>query len=102
MYKGRQNFDNVASDKNDDAEEKSQLRLRRTDNCRQVEALVKLKCGKPATLVSPLIIGGLNIHYRIHLEGEDSSSNLMVRIPWPNASCFPDEKILYEAATANI
>ena len=71
MYKDRQNFDNVAWDKNDDAEEESQMRLRRKDTCRQVESLVKQKCGNPATLVSPLVIGGLNIHYRVHLEGED-------------------------------
>lgn len=99
MYK-RQNFDNVAWDKNDEAEEESQMRLRRKDTCRQVESLVKQKCGKPASLVSPLVIGGLNIHYRIHLEGEDSSYDVMVRLPWPSAACFPDETFVYEAATA--
>ncbi|CZS96554.1 uncharacterized protein RAG0_05830 [Rhynchosporium agropyri] len=100
MYKDRQHFDNVAWDKNDDAEEESQMRLRRKDTCRQVESLVEQRCGKPATLVSPLVIGGLNIHYRIRIEGEDSSSDVMVRLPWPSASCFPGEKVVYEAATA--
>ncbi|RDL41670.1 uncharacterized protein BP5553_01649 [Venustampulla echinocandica] len=100
MYKDRQNFDDVAWDKNDDAEEESQMRLWRKDTCRQVEALVTRKCGKPATLVSPLVIGGFNIHYRIHLEGEDSSSDVMVRLPWPYSARFPGEKVLYEAATA--
>ena len=89
MYKDRQNFDSVAWDKNDDAEEESQMRLRRKDICRQVEGLVKQKFSKPATLVSPLVIGSLNIHYRIHFEGEDSSSDVMVRLPWPSAACFP-------------
>ncbi|KAL2071659.1 hypothetical protein VTL71DRAFT_12894 [Oculimacula yallundae] len=100
MYKDRQNFDNDAWDKNDDAEEQSQMQFRRKDICRQVEDLVKQKCSKSGTLVSPLIIGGLNIHYRVHLEGEDSSSDVMVRLPWPSASCFPGEKVIYEAATA--
>lgn len=61
---------------------------------------MKHKCGKSATLVSPLVIGGLNIHYRIHLEGEESSSDLIVRLPWPHSTHFPSEKVLYEAATA--
>ena len=100
MYKDRQNFDNAAWDKNDDAEEESQLRLRRKNTCEQVEGLVRQKCGKSATLVSPLVIGGLNIHYRVHLEGEDSSSDVMVRLPWPYAACFPGEKVIYKAATA--
>ncbi|TVY24315.1 hypothetical protein LHYA1_G007922 [Lachnellula hyalina] len=100
MYKDRQTFDNVAWDKNDVDEDQSQMRLRRKDTCRQVESLVKQKCGKPATLVSPLVIGGLNIHYRIHLDGEESSSDVMVRLPWPYAACFPSEKVVYEAATA--
>jgi len=100
MYKDRQNFDNIAWDKNDDTEEESQMRPRRKNACRQVESLVKQKCGKPATLVSPLVIGGLNIHYRIYLEGEDSSSDVIVRLPWPYAACFPGEKVVYEAATA--
>lgn len=76
------------------------MRLRRKDTCRQVESLVKQKCGKPATLVSPLVIGGLNIHYRVYLEGEDDSSDVMARLPWPYAACFPGEKVVYEAATA--
>jgi hypothetical protein len=100
MYKDRQNFDNVAWDKNDDAEEESLMRLRRKDTCGQVEGLVSQKCGSPATLVSPLVVGGLNIHYRVHLEGEDSSSDVMVRLPWPYAACFPGEKVVYEVATA--
>ncbi|KAN0098887.1 hypothetical protein V8E51_014550 [Hyaloscypha variabilis] len=100
MYKDRQNFDNVAWDKHDDAEEESQMRLRRKDICRQVEGLVRQKRGKSATLVSPLVIGGLNIHYRIHLEGEGPSSDLMVRLPWPHAAYFPGEKVVYEAATS--
>jgi hypothetical protein len=76
------------------------MRLWRKDTCRQVEDLAKQICGKPATLVSPLLIGGLNIHYSIHLEGEDLSSEVIVRLPWPYTACFPGEKVIYETAAA--
>lgn len=99
MYKGRQNFDEVAWDKSDAAEEESEKKLRKESFCCRVEAFVTEKCGKPAKILS-IITGGLNIHYRIRFEDDDSSSDVMVRVPWPAAAQFPDEKVLYEVAAA--
>ncbi|RFU32577.1 hypothetical protein B7463_g3765, partial [Scytalidium lignicola] len=98
MDKDRQDFDNVAWDRNDRAWEESQKQLRLTSTCNLVESLVKQKFGKCATLISPLIIGGYNILYRIRLEGV--SADVMIRVPCPNLAQFPDEKTLREVATA--
>ncbi|KAK3940287.1 hypothetical protein QBC46DRAFT_385776 [Diplogelasinospora grovesii] len=54
--------------------------------------------GKPATFVTPLVIGGFNVLYPIRIEG--SSANVLVRLPCPNQALFPEEKTLAEAATA--
>lgn len=97
MYKGRQNFDDVAWDTSDAAEEESEKKLRKESMCCRVEAFVTEKCGRPAEVLS-IITGGLNIHYRMRFEEEDSSSDVMVRVPWPGAAQFPNEKVLYEAA----
>lgn len=53
---------------------------------------------KPATLVTPLIIGGFNVLYPIRIEG--LPTNVLVRLPCPNQALFPEEKTLAEAATA--
>ncbi|KAB5542724.1 phosphotransferase [Coniochaeta sp. 2T2.1] len=100
MYKERQDFDDVAWDKSDAAEEKCQKRMRKESTCRKVEAFVMVKCGKPATVVS-VIQGGYNTHYRLRFEGEDSSSDIMARVPRPTAAAVsPGKKVFYEAATA--
>lgn len=99
MYNGRQNFDGVAWDKSDAVEEEFEKRLRKESMCRRVEAFVTEKCGKPAEILS-IITGGLNMHYRMRFEEEDSSSDVMVRVPWLGAAQFPNEKVLYEAAVA--
>lgn len=98
MYKGRQNFNDVAWDKSDAAEEESEKKLRKEFTCCRVEAFVKEKCGKPIEILS-IITGGLNIHYRMRFE-EDSLPDVMVRVPWPAAAQFPNEKVLCEAAAA--
>lgn len=99
MYKRRQELDDLAWDQNDAAEEEAQKRMVRADVCRQFQALVSEKYGKPAKLVS-VITGGFNIHYRLRFQGEDASSDVMVRAPWPSKVQFPGEKTLYEAATS--
>jgi hypothetical protein len=53
---------------------------------------------KPATLVTPLSIGGFNVRYPIRIEGP--SANILVRVPCPNQALFPEKKTLVEAATA--
>ncbi|KAH8595133.1 phosphotransferase [Bisporella sp. PMI_857] len=98
MYNGQEELDNLVWDKNDEASDESQKQMRLTTTCRQVEHLAEQKFGKPATLVSPLIIGGFNILYRIHLKGV--SPDIIVRLPCPSLVQFPDEKTDQEAATA--
>lgn len=98
MYKRRQNFDDVAWDRSDASEEESEKRLRKESACSQVEATVTEKCGKRVEILS-IITGGFNIHYRMRFDEEDSSSDVMVRVPWPAAGQLPpSEKMLYEAA----
>jgi hypothetical protein len=72
--------------------------VRITASCLKVLSLARRKFGKPATFVSPLIIGGYNILYSIQIEG--FSNNVLVRILYSNQANFPEEKILAEVATA--
>ncbi|TPX18765.1 uncharacterized protein E0L32_011514 [Thyridium curvatum] len=99
MYKRRQKLDDLAWDKNDTAEEDSQKRMCEPSICRQIEALVTDKCGRPARLKN-IITGGFNIHYMLCFQGEDSMSDVTVRVPWPSTVQFPGEKSIYEAATS--
>ncbi|KAM5347068.1 hypothetical protein ACJ41O_010073 [Fusarium nematophilum] len=97
MTKARQSFDGVAWDRNDEAWDESQKRLRLKSTCRLVEALAGKVFEKRASLVTPIFFGGFNVLYRIHLEGH--SSDVIVRLPCPDLVQFPEEKTLYEAAT---
>lgn len=99
MYDGQEELDNLVWDKNDEDWDESLKQMRLKTTVRQVEHLAELKYGKTATLISPLIIGGFNILYRIHLEGV--SPDVLVRLPGPSLVQFPDEKNAQEAATAN-
>lgn len=99
MYKRRQDLDDLAWDENDAAEEESRERMRTTFILRQIQALVKDKCGRPAKLVS-VLTGGFNIHYTLRFQGEDPSSDVILRVPWPSTVQFPGEKTTYEAATS--
>lgn len=99
MYKSRQGLDYLAWDQSDAAEVESQKRMVSKPHCRQLQALVSDKCGRPARLLSTMT-GGLNIHYRLRFHGEEPSFDIMVRVPWPTTCFSPAEKILYEAATS--
>jgi hypothetical protein len=99
MYKRRQQLDDLAWDQSDTAEEESHKQMVEASFCRRIEDLVSDKCGRPVRLVS-VITGGINIHYRLHFKGEEPSSDVMVRAPWPSTVQFPGEKTLYEAATS--
>lgn len=99
MYDQQEEPDNLVWDKNDEDWDKSLKQMRLKTTCREVERLVAQKFGKQATLLSPLIVGGFNILYRIRLEG--SSADVMVRLPGPSLVQFPDEKTIQEAATAS-
>ncbi|KAI0528490.1 phosphotransferase [Xylaria digitata] len=98
MYDGQEELDNLVWDKNDEDSEKSQKEMQLKSRCRLVERLAMEKFGRTATLVSPLIMGGFHMLYRIHLE--EVSPDIMVRLPCPDLVQFPDEKIIQEIATA--
>ena len=98
MYDGQEELDNLAWDKNDEDSEKALKQMRHKSVCRNVEELSEAKFGKPATLITPLVAGGFNMLYRIRLE--DTSPDIMVRLPCPSLIQFPWEKTAQEAATA--
>ncbi|KAL3424742.1 phosphotransferase [Phlyctema vagabunda] len=94
----RQDFDELAWDKNDEEWEVAQKAFSKKSLCRRLELLVAEKFGKPATWITPMIIGGFNHLYRIRVE--DLSRDVLVRRPSVSQSQFPEEKTLREAATA--
>ncbi|OAQ65777.1 protein kinase-like domain [Pochonia chlamydosporia 170] len=98
MYDGQEELDNLVWDNNDEESEESIKQLRHKDTCRKVEALAEQKLGEPSSLVSPLILGGFNILYRIRRA--NTSPDVMVRLPCPALVQFPDEKTKQEFATA--
>ncbi|KAK0107127.1 hypothetical protein ONS95_003833 [Cadophora gregata] len=93
----RQDFDELAWDKNDEEWEEAKKALSKKSLCRRLELLVTEKFGQPATWISPMIIGGFNNLYRIHVE--DFSPDVLVRRPSISQAQFPEEKTLREAAT---
>ncbi|KAJ6442404.1 hypothetical protein O9K51_05963 [Purpureocillium lavendulum] len=94
----RQDSDNLAWDRSDALWEEAVKYARSSAVCRKVECLAEKLFGKPATLVTPLVIGGFNVLYPMRIEG--LSADLLVRLPCPNQAIFPEEKTLAEAATA--
>lgn len=97
MAIARENYDEVAWDRNDEAWEESQKRLRLESTCRLVESLTTRVCISRASLIPPIFFGGFNVLYPIRLEGH--CSDAIVRLPCPDLVQFPEEKVLYEAAT---
>jgi hypothetical protein len=100
MYDEQEELDNLVWDKNDKDSDKSLKHMRLKTTCREVERLAQQRFKTRAALVSPLIVGGFNILYRVHLEGVPPRPDVMVRLPCPSLVQFPDEKTLQEAATA--
>ncbi|KAK2605634.1 hypothetical protein N8I77_008459 [Diaporthe amygdali] len=94
----REDSDNLAWDRSDELWEEAGRQVRLSFQCRKIESFAARISGKPATLVTPLIIGGFNVLYPIRLEG--SSAPVLVRLPCPNQAVFPEEKTAAEAATA--
>ncbi|PNY27555.1 Uncharacterized protein TCAP_02513 [Tolypocladium capitatum] len=94
----RQNSDHLAWDRSDELWVEAMKQVRSSSACRKVVSFAEKMFAKPATLVTPLIIGGFNVLYPIRIQG--LSANLLVRLPCPNQAVFPKEKTLAEAATA--
>ncbi|KAG4290165.1 phosphotransferase [Fusarium proliferatum] len=93
-----QDADNLAWDQSDERWEKVLKHVRPSATCRKIEGFASRTFGKPATLVTPLIIGGFNIVYHFKVEG--LSSQVLVRLPCPDQAMFPEEKARAEVATA--
>ncbi|KAH7197886.1 phosphotransferase [Fusarium flagelliforme] len=98
FYDGQEELDNLVWDKNDEDTEAAQKQLRLTTFCQKVEDFVQEKFGKPAKHITPIIVGGFNVLYRVRVEG--MSPDVMLRVPCPSLVPFPGEKTIYEAATA--
>ncbi|KAG5770164.1 hypothetical protein H9Q72_002829 [Fusarium xylarioides] len=94
----RQDADNLAWDQSDERWEQALKHVRASATCRKVEAFASRTFGKPATLVTPLIIGGFNVVYPFKVEG--LKYQVLVRLPCPDQAMFPDEKTMVEVATA--
>ncbi|KAI9163525.1 hypothetical protein HJFPF1_05142 [Paramyrothecium foliicola] len=94
----RQDFDDLAWDRNDEAVDLSRKKLRRIATCLSVEAFVRQKLEKHAKLEFPIILGGYNVVYRFSFR--DASPDVVIRRPCPGLAQFPGEKTVREAATA--
>lgn len=94
----RQDSDNLAWDRSDELWEEAMKQVRLKTTCRKVEAFAERILGEPASLVTPLIIGGFNVLYPIRAEG--LTADVLIRLPCPNQAVFPEEKTLAEAAIA--
>ncbi|TVY22465.1 hypothetical protein LHYA1_G009025 [Lachnellula hyalina] len=94
----RQDADNLAWDRSDEVWEEAMKQVRLSSTCRKIESFAERMFDSPATLVTPLIIGGFNVLYPIRIEG--SSANVLIRLPCPNQAVFPEGKTLAEVATA--
>ena len=101
MENARQDFDELAWDKNDEEWEEAQKALSKKSMCRRLELMVAEKFGQPsssATWITPMIIGGFNNLYRIHVK--DVSPDVLVRRPSISQAQFPEEKTIREVSTA--
>jgi hypothetical protein len=67
---------------------------------KEIEKRVEEMFGKKASFVSPLIVGGFNLLYRFHLE--DTSPDILVRLPIPSLVQFPEEKTMQEGQRQSI
>ncbi|CZT49192.1 uncharacterized protein RSE6_09997 [Rhynchosporium secalis] len=95
---GQAIIQHLSADKNNEAWEITQKRLRRRDTCELAASLVRPKFGAKATYKPPLIIGGYNILYKVQVKGR--ASDIYVRLPCPDWVQFPIEKTLQEGTTA--
>ncbi|KAI1872373.1 uncharacterized protein JN550_004092 [Neoarthrinium moseri] len=93
----RQDPDNLAWDRSDALIEEAIRQVRLSSTCRQIESFAQKIFGEHAKRIPPLIIGGFNVLYPIRIE--NSSTEVLVRVPCPNQAVFPEEKMLAEVAT---
>lgn len=97
MSDARAQLDNLAWDKNDEASEISQKRLRRRDICELAACLAERNFGGESNTQATSTHRWIQHLYRIQLEG--MSSDAYVRLPCPDWAQLPIEKTLREGAT---
>ena len=94
-----QEGDALAWDRSDELWDEAVKQIRLSSVCRKIAAFAEKTLAKPATFVSPLVMGGFNVLYPIRTEGHSDDMNVLVRLPCPSQVVFPEEKTLAEAAT---
>lgn len=97
MKQERANYDDIAWDLNDEELETAKLQFVSSSFCKQVVSAVSKRFGEAAAELVEIRLGGYNILYRVRVDG--SRSDILVRIPCPSSSQFPEEKTLHEATT---
>ncbi|KAG4423946.1 hypothetical protein IFR04_002941 [Cadophora malorum] len=95
----RQDSDNLAWDRSDELWEEAMKEVRKSSTCRKIEAFTTKLFESAATLDSPILIGGFNVLYPMRIEG--LPDKVLVRLPCPNQTIFPEEKSRAEASTAS-
>ena len=93
----RQDSDNLAWDLCDDRQAAALRQVRLSSRCRKIEGLAAKVFKKSATFVSPLVVGGFNVLYPMRID--DFPDVVLIRLPLPHLSVFPQQKMLAEAAT---
>ncbi len=96
MKQERADYDDDAWNLNDDEFEAVKHQIMSRSFCNRVLATVSTRFGKAEKLVE-VRLGGYNILYRVRVDG--LQSDVLVRIPCPSQSQFPEEKTLHEATT---
>ncbi|CAG8974628.1 hypothetical protein HYALB_00009806 [Hymenoscyphus albidus] len=94
----REDLDNLAWDKNDEAWEVSQARLLKISTSKTAASIAGAKFDNEATFSPPVLLGGFNILFKIEVEG--MASGVFVQLPCHDVSQFQSEKSVYEGATA--
>lgn len=96
----REDYDSVAWDRTDEAEEESKQWLRNGATCHLLESIVSERLGRPAKRVPPLIAGGFNVICRMLFEDEHVPDDVVVRVPAPPVAQIHEEKTLGEVSAA--
>ena len=94
----RQDSDDVAWERSDEVYDEDLRQARRGSVSDRIEAFASKMFRSPATVVTPLMLGGFNAIYPLHIE--DHSDPILVRCPLLHQPLFPEEKMISEAATA--
>ncbi|KAI0125046.1 hypothetical protein BJ170DRAFT_636059 [Xylariales sp. AK1849] len=95
----RQDSDNLAWDRSDALWEETRNRIRSKSTTRKIVALAERMFGEPVVFVPPILVGGFNVLYPIHVEGTSAAFPVLARLPCRTEALFHEEKILAEAAT---